>query len=332
VEAGLEVAGESICETSSTAMITLQNSQPNVKYSAQWNGQIISSSEIMGNGGILQIPVTVAGLPHGDHEVTINAQMSTCEVQPLINKALLSVIRKGAIERVENGSACESGTVLLKVLSRDASGFNWYEDVSDVNAIPGQNGAEFRTPELTKSKTYYVAAMNTNGCEGDRVAVQADITNLEEVTIQAEGTVLTSNYNAGNQWYVDGLPIDNATSSQIKGLISGINTVEVTVNGCKTISAAREMFVTGMEESISNGVQLYPNPTTDKITVQVKTFNTVSAQLISSVGVSLNTISLEGDNGIKEGVFDLMQYPIGMYMVRIEDGEKVYIKKISKVK
>lgn len=331
VETALTVEGESICENSELAYITLQNSQTDVNYSAQWNGQTLSS-DVMGNGGQLEIPVPVENLSQGEHQFTILAKMTNCEAVLLENEATLTIVKKGVIERVEDGSSCEEGPVVIKAFGDAAELYNWYEDATGTSPISGQNASVFTTPVINKTKTYYVAAVNSMGCEGERVAVKANVTLLEDVTIEAQGTTLISSYETGNQWYLDGLLIENETTNQIEATISGTYSVVVSVNGCTT-SAAREMTVTGISESQVDFITVYPNPATDKVLVEVKSVNlSLNAKLISPMGVELYAVVLSGESEIKSGQFDLMSYPTGMYMVQILDGKKVYTIKISKIK
>ncbi|MBA4057836.1 MAG: hypothetical protein C0490_24180, partial [Marivirga sp.] len=308
IETEIAVAGSKICESDGVAYLTLQNSQANVKYSALWNGLKLSE-EVSGNGGELQIPIASASLPQGDNMISVSAQMFSCDIIPLQNNAIVSVLKNGSIESVEGGSACQSGSVLLKVNGTDAAYFNWYENIDDLVPITGQNTSEFNTPLLTKSKTYFVSAVNTMGCEGERVEVKAAVTNFDEVTIQVQGNTLISSYESGNQWYLNSVAIENGTGPEIEVSTSGLYSVTTTIDGCST-SAAREMLVTGSEE-IAGGIQLYPNPTADKISIEIRTNNPVTVRLISATGVSLNFITLEGDGGKKTGLLDLIQYPEG---------------------
>lgn len=332
VETGLTVTSESVCENNATAAyITLQNTQHNVAYSVEWNGETLTA-DAAGNGGLLSIQVPVENIPQGDHEFTIMAQMKSCAAVQLTNKANVTIAEKSVVERVEDGSVCKEGAVVVTAVGQGASRFNWYEDLDDENPIEGQNGESFTTPVLAKSKTYYVAAVNALGCESERVAVNANVTLLEDVTIAAQGNILISSYETGNQWYFDGTALENETGKQVEATMTGTYSVVTTVDGCST-TAAREMVVTGIAETRADFITIYPNPTTDKIAVEVKSDNiSLQAKLLNPMGIELNMVTLKGESEIKSGEFDLLSYPAGMYMVRIHDGRKVYTVKISKVK
>jgi hypothetical protein len=46
----------------------------------------------------------------------------------------------------------------------------------------------------------------------------------------------------------------------------------------------------------------------------------------------LVSIALTGDTEVKSGVFNLSEYPGGMYVIRVQDGQKIHTRKISKIK
>ena len=73
--------------------------------------------------------------------------------------------------------------------------------------IAGQQSGEFITPVLTKTKTYYVAAVNSLGCESERVAVKAVVSYPNEVSLTLiDNLTLKSSHETGNQWYLKRCP------------------------------------------------------------------------------------------------------------------------------
>ncbi|HTE33052.1 MAG TPA: T9SS type A sorting domain-containing protein, partial [Chryseolinea sp.] len=332
VELGIPVAGESICEGNTATFVTLENTQAHVKYSASWNGTTISA-EVEGNGGKLTIPINVDVFPQGENEINILAKMLSCEPLLLTNKAKLTIVKKGLINSVEDGASCSEGTVNLRAIGSDATLYNWYETEGDASPIADQHANEFTTPVLSKSKTYYVAAVNSLGCESERVPVKATITNLDLPSITAVGNTLSSSFPDGNQWYVDGLIIENATSQTLEVTASGVYTVVATKDHCSVTSEGREMVVTGIAEFQSKYIHVYPNPTTEKVTIEVRSTDpAIEARLIHASGKELGSIILTGSDDIKSGEFTMTSLPDGVYLIRINEGHHVFTKKISKIK
>ena len=239
------------------------------------------------------------------------------------------------ISSVQEAKVC-SGEVATLIASgaSDEGWYQWYEDIDDTEAIAGVSSAQFVTPILSKSKTYYVAAANASGCESNRVPVVASVSLMDEVVLSIDGTTLYSNYETGNQWFLNGSIIAGETSDRIEALEPGVYSLQVTDGDCSS-SASREMTITSSEESLIGQptITLFPNPTRDKVIVRVNSFNSnTKAVILNSTGAQIEATTLVGENGVKEGEFNLLPYATGIYNIKIFDGSKVFIKKIAKVK
>jgi hypothetical protein len=333
VKTDLKSLGQNICTDNTLATVTLEQSQADVQYAIEYNGQ--TTDYVKGNGSTISLPVSTSLLTTGDNEVTVLAKSSSCLTLPLLTKPVITVVGKGVVASTREGNTCGAGSVTVTATGAPGSGwYNWYEDETDTTPIAGQQGASFTTPVIPKTKTYFVSVVNAAGCEGARVAVKANVTNLDPVTLSGEGTTLISSYATGNQWYRDGVALEGATTNKIEAVESGVYTVEVTAGDCKT-SASREVTITASEAGL-NGlgtVTIYPNPTQRKALVRVKTTNqNVMATLINASGVDLEARELKGESGVKEAEFDLGTSAIGVYYVLIVDGSKRYTEKIVKIK
>ena len=100
------------------------------------------------------------------------------------------------------------------------------------------------------------------------------------------------------------------------------------------MSTSREISEIAFEggTNVEPVIKIYPNPTQNKVYIQVRSKNeNVKAVILSSTGMEMESKNLTGDNGVKEGEFDLVQYSAGIYNIRIIDGSKQLIKKIAKV-
>ncbi|WP_276373558.1 T9SS type A sorting domain-containing protein [Chryseolinea sp. H1M3-3] len=324
----IAASGESVCSDKSTAIITLESSEPGVTYSAELNGARISEP-VSGTGSLVQLIVNTSALSAGENNVTIRAQSGVCSAAPLTAKPVITKLSAGEIRILQSGAICGSGSATLKVAGASKEGwYQWYNSQDDLNPIAGHNDGEFVTPHLAKSKTYYVSAVNSQGCEGARVPVQAIVSNLEDLTLSAEGNILTSGSETGNQWYLNDELIEGATSNTLEALEPGLYTVQVNSGAC---SKRASLEITGMEGEIA--VNIYPNPTQNKVFIRVKSANNnVTATLVNTQGIEIGTKPLMGDGSVKEGEFDLLSYATGIYNIRILDGKKVIVKKIAKIK
>ena len=329
VNTAIMASGETICEDNSTARITLDTSEPGVQYSVEWNGTKISEP-IPGTGSSIQLDVNISNLSIGDNNVTVRAQAGVCSGNALATLPVITKVKRGEIKSVQDGSVCKGGTVTLRASGADNNGwYQWYDRLDDSQPIAGVQGEEFITPSLVKSKTYYVSVVNALGCEGTRQPVTATVSYPEQITVIADGSTLISSAAEGNQWYLDGNLLENATSSTLQALVSGVYTVNATNGGC-TSTASIEFT---SEEGELEAITVFPNPTADKVYIRVKTANNnVTATMVNSQGVELGTKELVGENGVKEAEFDLLPHATGIYNVKVLDGHKVVIKKIAKIK
>jgi len=200
--------------------------------------------------------------------------------------------------------------------------------------LPSNGKSVFVTPLLTKSKTYFVAPINALGCEGKRFPVEAKVIAPEPATIEQDGYILISNYSEGVQWFLDGLPLRDGKSQKIETTTSGIYSIEVTNNGCKLIGLKEISFASNiLSEDMKDGtdVIVYPNPTSDKFTVALKSdAKSSSAKLISPLGIELAALNLIQSDGIHSGELDLKNQPDGIYIMYVLDGQNTYVRKIIK--
>jgi hypothetical protein len=236
---------------------------------------------------------------------------------------------------VVDGLICNAGTTSLTATGVAEGGFyNWYEDLDSNEPIISEQAGIFMTPAMTKTKTYYVAAVNSLGCEGARVPVKAVVSYAENVSLtMLDDTTLKSSHETGNTWYLNDNLIGEEISDVLIATAPGVYTLKVNQGGCIS-STSREIPELAFEggTNVEPSIKIYPNPTQNKLRVQVRSRSeNVKAVILSSTGVEIEAKSLTGDSGIKEGEFDLLSYAAGIYNIRIIDGSKLSIKKIAKV-
>jgi len=92
------------------------------------------------------------------------------------------------------------------------------------------------------------------------------------------------------------------------------------------------LTITGEEGAAGTEFTLYPNPTADKIKLAIPTSKEVRVTLVSASGVAIANIELKNTGEQQQGEFDLTGYPNGVYILRIDDGDKLLTKKVTKIK
>src|SRR5690606_21904816 len=131
--------------------------------------------------------------------------------------------------------------------------------------------------------------------------------------------ILESNYTEGNQWYLNGQPIDGATGPTLVANESGTYRVESVVQeGCVT-SAEYDFVITDLhEQNASNRFEIYPNPSKDFLKFSAPVNEKVSdVSLLNNVGAVVGKMRLHTAGGRVSGELDMTEVASGLYILRI---------------
>jgi D-alanyl-D-alanine carboxypeptidase len=153
---------------------------------------------------------------------------------------------------------------------------------------------------------------------------------LFPVTVQTVPTgiavndpVLTANATAANYQWLDCnnafAVIPSETNQSFTAAVNGSYAVQLTVNGCVDTSACIDIYAVGMSETNKvDGIEIYPNPAHDQITLQV------SAELLGS-SFSLNDLlgqTLIAGRIIRDpSVISIKELSGGIYILHIGDDQ-----------
>lgn len=162
------------------------------------------------------------------------------------------------------------------------------------------------------------------------------VVNVEEIQqavieVVDENT-LASNYDAGNIWYLNGKQIPDYSGQYLDVNESGLYKLQVNVGGC--VSFAEREFLYSVVEDGSLSVSVYPNPVKGRETLTIRTRNPdmKSVSIANSVGAEIGVVILEADEsgepGTYVGRFDIKQFPSGLYLIKVKDGDRFRVIKI----
>ena len=323
------------CDTGNVS-VSIQNSEPGINYQFVLDG-VTLNEPVLGNGGTITTILQQGSLTNGLHSLNLLANSKdNCHSFEYPNAFTVQIDNLPVTSAVSSTSACLAGNVTLIAGGAPQNGFyNWYETEVAGAPIEGIHTAEFNTPVIDKTKTYYVSAVNPSGCESSvRLPMQAVVVHPEVPVIAVNSDVLNVAEGLGYyQWYLDGQMIEGAVSNTYQVKKSGTYSVTTSSGNCSVQSQGFEYIVSGNEVSApSEYYNLFPNPVQDKLTLtgpdldksKIRLFDRAGKEMLLESSIER---SLDGNWVL---VADLSAVRNGVYLLNIEKGSQVVQLKVVK--
>ncbi len=178
--------------------------------------------------------------------------------------------------------------------------------------------------------TYTFSVTNSEGCTS--LATNSVTLNSVSVpatpTITQNGNVLHSSATSGNQWYNQTGLIGGAVYQNYTVTANGTYYVKVTQNGCES-NQSNSITISGLGiENIetNNLIKVYPNPVSDELVIEINDGSQLSTIKISNI---IGQIVYNGEMKDKK-VISVAGFAKGVYMVKIDTGKEIIVKKIVK--
>lgn len=149
---------------------------------------------------------------------------------------------------VRDATTCPGGSATLRVQNANGGIYQWFTDAT--GGEPIFEGAEFRTPNLTGPVTYYVEAVNTNGCSSStRTSVNVTIVDPvadagEDATI-IQGNTIELRATGGDTYVWE--PAESLSNPNVANPVARPNettTYRVTVTTEEGCTATDEVTIT----------------------------------------------------------------------------------------
>ena len=242
-------------------------------------------------------------------------------------------VAAGAVTGTASVCAGEMGVAFSVTPVTNATGYVWNLPTGATIATGGN------TPNITVDFSPIavsgdVSVYGTNQCGNGTVSPNYAVT-VHPVphapVIVNHGDTLFSNAAAGNQWYYEGAPINNAVGQSLVAHYSGWYWDAVTLNGC-TSDTSNNIYITitGINDLSASGfvVSPVPNDGQFKLTMNTKTAESFDIVISNTVGAMIYSKDKVMVNGPTELLIDLRPVPAGVYTMIIRSGETRIIKKI----
>lgn len=181
------------------------------------------------------------------------------------------------------------------------------------------------------NNTASVTLQNSSGCDSI-VTLNLTINHTDTEVITSGGTLTATETNATYQWLncKDNFgSIFGETSATFSPQFPGVFAVEITKNGCvDTSDCFRVSIPTSTNElSIDAPFEIYPNPTSDNLTINFEKNSSGNIEVYSLTG---QLISFYPIHNKSTHTFPLAN-PAGVYLIRVQLGDLSWMERILKI-
>lgn len=225
-------------------------------------------------------------------------------------------------------SAIYDNTVTIYRSNSGVTGYPF--KIGDIFSITGNTASSAQDTTYYKGFYYffYDMKLKSPGCAS--TSRQA-VTVIKPVITQ-NGTTLSSNFAAGNQWYLDGAPISGATNQNYSPTQSGNYSVLVSLsNGCIAESDNFTYVIIPSNSGDNDiGLTVFPVPATDQLNVifASQTNAALKLTLMNSIGETNYSENKMLPAGSYSTAINVSRMAPGTYVLNIWLGQKKYTRKV----
>ncbi len=207
------------------------------------------------------------------------------------DSTVTSTVKVNTVIVAQTIQLCVGGSIIVGNVTHNATGM--YSDTL---------ATAFGCDSIVNTDLIIDPAVNVNTTKADSTrTIFADTTQNGIITYQ---------------WYncTGNVLLPNETKYFYVAAANGSYKVTVTVNGCSATSACKTINTVGLgEEELSKGVQVYPNPANDMITITSSSIKKMS--IVNMLGKVVMEQNIQGTSTI-----DISKLSSGIYFIRTNDG------------
>jgi hypothetical protein len=200
-------------------------------------------------------------------------------------------------------------------------GVKWYADSALTQLA--YSGTNF-TIQLDSVATYYVV-QTQGGAKSATKKVSAILHDLNPVSLTSQNDTLYVNPAKGKQysWYKNGALLAGKNAAYLAVTSSGnYHALMIDSNSCKNYTDTLAMQVTGLSESSTFDVEIYPNPANNLLQfkaneniTEVAMYNTSGALVYQQKDAAINQCNLT-------------ELPDGLYLIQLKTRQSSLVKRI----
>jgi hypothetical protein len=186
------------------------------------------------------------------------------------------------------------------------------------------------TTYTTSTSTPTVTLINAAGCDSV-ITLNLTITTIDTSTTTA-GFIITSNQTGATYQWIDcnnnNMAIAGETNAGFTASANGDYAVIVTMNGCSDTSSCVSILGIGIDENIFGAnLNIYPNPTTGSITIDLGSLKDVQVSITTTTGKEVYTLSNVNQNKLDVSLSDFNK---GMYFITVQSKNQQKVIKLIK--
>lgn len=187
---------------------------------------------------------------------------------------------------------------------------------------------------VRRNGEYHVTVYDSYNCSGRSREVSVSLRpRPDKPSIIRQDAELIAPLAAGYQWYRNGLPIPNATARNYIVLTNGWYAVEVfNEYSCGTRSDEMQVLVTSVE-TLADGIDIavFPEPNDGIVNVTMDAAHApLRLRVMNLLGQTVATFASDGAGPLRHR-FDLSAQPAGMYLLRVDAGGEVLLRRFVKL-
>ncbi len=245
--------------------------------------------------------------------------------------SVITVVATPVIIPITSASFCWGSSSLLSTSVSGATGIVTYQWFLNSIAIPGATGPLYNA---TVPGNYSCQITIPGSCTATTVDMPATEFPLPDPVVNFNGSVFyVGTYYISYQWYKNLVMIPGATTFSTLSTGAGDYKVAVTdTNGCQSFSDAYiytgGSTSTGVKNITKGGVEIFPNPAADELTIQL---GDLSAYNVFTITNNLGQQLMQQKIIATQTKVDLLNLPAGVYYITFRGDNGTEVKKFVKL-
>jgi hypothetical protein len=261
----------------------------------------------------------------GNYRVIVTNATGCSDTSRVLSVALDSV-QTATFTAIGPLTFCAGDSIRLSTSANSNYTYQWYQNGM---LLAGKTADSLW---VTLAGNYSVQVSNARGCLSQATPLTVNLNAMPAATITQSGYTLFASAGTTYEWFHNGKPIPGATAQVLVADSTGSYTVTVSHNGCTATSAAINLIISGTSEELAlTQLQVYPNPATGVFYLKLSNLyrGNVHLQLFDLTGRLIQKQDLRKTETQLQSSLNVENLPSGLYLLRLQQGEKYVMQKLT---